>query len=65
MGISNLEVESKLIPELKGHDFGGNMDNAIAEFEASVFGRKLPSYYDFSGKKGVAKKDLIGFERQS
>ena len=42
----NLEVAAEIIPELLAYDFGFDMQEAIATFERSVFGKALPSYYD-------------------
>ncbi|MFN0130718.1 MAG: hypothetical protein ACKV19_28990 [Verrucomicrobiales bacterium] len=40
----SLEVDTQLIDELVGYDFGSDMQEAIAGFEASRFGTALESY---------------------
>jgi hypothetical protein len=48
LAYTSLEVDATLIDELIGYDFGFDMQEAIAEFEAARFGSTLESYYDAS-----------------
>lgn len=56
----SIDVDADIVPELFGYDFGHDMQSAIADFELSMFGQLLPSYYDFYFEPPEATKKEIG-----
>ena len=62
----NLSVDAQIIPELIGYDFGHDMQAAITDFEAAVFGRSLPGYFEFLCEDPEAtRKGMFGYLRRA
>jgi hypothetical protein len=61
----NLQVDAELVPEVITYEFGNDMETAISDFEASVFGQRLPSEYEFlSDEFDVRRTNEFGFRRE-
>jgi len=55
LAYESLEVDARIVDELIGYDFGFDMQEAIAGFEVTRFGRTLDSYYDASEAESDAQ----------